>query len=422
MTQDRIALLIDADNVSLDVIEQAIAWTAKHYGGPHLRRAYGTPEAAVKHQAAFKRMSIRPMVNLAAGKNSTDIALAVDAIEIAVTERPNVFVIVSSDSDFAPVVTRLRERGCRVVGLGQQGKVGQETVGIYDDYEVLKHHADDSGSTNASSRTVAAKRTRATAAKKPPAAKKAPAKKVAAKKTTGTRATAAAKDAAAKDVAAKDVAAIDAASKAASSVSLRESAPQPARPSARPSARSATTTTANTTASEPTAAKKTPQRTRSAGTSTRSAKSAAAKANRAAAEAAHDSLAAEAAHDALAAEAALDSLAGVALDASAATRTTSPRFARGGRGRGRGREGDAAPQAMNNPRGGQANFGVDALFQALPELARGGTLMLNDVGQRLRAAKLLGKSGSSIRLLKQFPDHVMLEPEDKPIRVRAVPR
>jgi hypothetical protein len=104
-----------------------------------VRRAYCTAESAVKHQAAFKRLAVRPMVNLAAGKNSTDIALAVDAIDLVVGERPEVVVIASSDSDFAPLVSRLREKGCRVVGIGQEGKTGDETVGVYDDYEVLAH-------------------------------------------------------------------------------------------------------------------------------------------------------------------------------------------------------------------------------------------------------------------------------------------
>jgi hypothetical protein len=139
MTQDKVMLLIDADNVSLDVIEQAVGWVGKHFGGPHVRRAYCTAESAVKHQAAFKRLSIRPMVNLAAGKNSTDIALAVDAIDLTVAERPEVVVIASSDSDFAPLVSRLREKGCRVIGIGQQGKTGDETRAVYDDYEVMEH-------------------------------------------------------------------------------------------------------------------------------------------------------------------------------------------------------------------------------------------------------------------------------------------
>ncbi len=139
MNHDRVMLLIDADNVSLDVIEQAVPWVHQHFGGPHVRRAYCTAESAVKHQAAFKRLGIRPMVNLAAGKNSTDIALAVDAIDLATSERPEVMVIASSDSDFAPLVSRLREKGCRVIGVGQEGKTGDETIGVYDDYEVLSH-------------------------------------------------------------------------------------------------------------------------------------------------------------------------------------------------------------------------------------------------------------------------------------------
>ena len=162
MTTERVMLLIDADNVSVDVIEQAVAWVGKHFGGPHVRRAYCTAESAVKHQALFKRLSIRPMVNLAAGKNSTDIALAIDAIDLAIAERPAVMVIASSDSDFAPLVARLREKGCRVIGVGQDGKTGEETKGVYDDYEVMTHKA----------------RSSPTAAPKPPA-KRAATKKVA---------------------------------------------------------------------------------------------------------------------------------------------------------------------------------------------------------------------------------------------------
>ena len=165
MSVDRVMLLIDADNVSIDVIEQAVEWVGKHYGGPHVRRAYCTAESAVQHQQLFKRLSIRPMVNLAAGKNSTDIALAVDAIDLVVAERPDLVVIVSSDSDFAPLVIRLREKGCRVIGVGQEGKTGDETIGVYDDYEVLSHR----------------KGTRAAAAAAA-APTKAPAKKRAAKK------------------------------------------------------------------------------------------------------------------------------------------------------------------------------------------------------------------------------------------------
>jgi len=181
MSDDRVMLLIDADNVSLDVIEQAVPWVHKHYGGPHVRRAYCTAESAVKHQQAFKRLGIRPMVNLAAGKNSTDIALAVDAIDLVATERPQVVVIASSDSDFAPLVSRLREKGCRVVGVGQDGKTGDETIAVYDDYEVLSHR-------KAEAAPRAAPRASARAAAPKPAPRKA-AKKAVAAKAPATKAT-----------------------------------------------------------------------------------------------------------------------------------------------------------------------------------------------------------------------------------------
>lgn len=137
----RVMLLIDADNVSGDVIEQAVQRTLTEYGAIHVRRAYCNAETAVKQQALFKRLSVRPMVNLSAGKNSTDIALAVDAMDLAITERPDVAVLVSSDSDFAPLVIRLREKGCRVCGIGQQGKTGEETTTVYDEFTDLRHQA-----------------------------------------------------------------------------------------------------------------------------------------------------------------------------------------------------------------------------------------------------------------------------------------
>ncbi len=133
-TMQKVMLLIDADNVSADVMEQAVHKVLAEHGSVHVRRAYCNAETALKQQALFKRLSVRPMVNLSAGKNSTDIALAVDAMDLAVAERPDIAVLVSSDSDFAPLVIRLREKGCRVCGIGQQGKTGDETTAAYDDF------------------------------------------------------------------------------------------------------------------------------------------------------------------------------------------------------------------------------------------------------------------------------------------------
>jgi hypothetical protein len=94
----KVMLLIDADNVSADVISQAVEKVLAEQGAIHVRRAYCTAESAQKNLALFKRHSIRPIVNLSAGKNSTDIALAVDALDLVLAERPQLVVIVSSDS------------------------------------------------------------------------------------------------------------------------------------------------------------------------------------------------------------------------------------------------------------------------------------------------------------------------------------
>ncbi len=348
MTLDHVALLIDADNVSMDVIEQAIVWTAKHYGGPHIRRAYCTPESAVKHQERFKRLSIRPMVNLAAGKNSTDIALAVDAIEIAVTERPNVFVIASSDSDFAPVVSRLRERGCRVVGLGQQGKVGQETQGIYDDYEIFEHHGDDSAAPASTSRG----RGRGTARKTVATSKLpvAPAKPVRAAKRTAV------KKAALPNVGAEAVAAVTLVPTARKTAAKKT--PTARKTAAKKSASSPTTVPE---ASSPPTRSAPPVRT------------------------------------------------------APPARSVPPPLAEPLPPPAMPTQRQPAPGATSENGGTRA----DALLRALPELQSGGWMQLNLAGQRLREARLLGKSGSSIRLLKQFPQHFILEPEDRPNRVRA---
>ena len=135
----RVMLLVDADNVSADVVEQAFDRVMDERGAIHVRRAYCTAESALKHLKLFKRLSIRPIVNLSTGKNSTDIALAVDAIDLVVAERPEVVVIVSSDSDFAPLVIRLREKGCRVEGIGQEGKTGDDAKPVYDSFVDLRH-------------------------------------------------------------------------------------------------------------------------------------------------------------------------------------------------------------------------------------------------------------------------------------------
>ncbi len=155
---EKVMLLIDADNVSVDVMEQALRLLVNQHGGVHVRRAYCTAESALANQAFFKRYGIKPMVNLAAGKNSTDIAMAVDAIDLVIAERPDVVVIASSDSDFAPLVQRVREKGCTVRGIGQMGKVGDETRDVYDDFTVLEHRGGRGGGAGATPARSAARK------------------------------------------------------------------------------------------------------------------------------------------------------------------------------------------------------------------------------------------------------------------------
>ncbi len=177
----RVMVLIDADNVSASVLEQALATVVERHGAAHVRRAYCTAEAAVKHLALFKRLSIRPIVNVSTGKNSTDIALAVDAIDLAIADHPAVAVIVSSDSDFAPLVIRLREKGCRVEGIGQRGKTGEESMQVYDDFIDIEHR--DAKARTASGAAAPRAASTRVAKSPPPAAKRAqrPAAKAAAK-------------------------------------------------------------------------------------------------------------------------------------------------------------------------------------------------------------------------------------------------
>ncbi len=126
--------LADADNVSVDVIAEALAMKLASLGTLHVRRCYCNAEFAKTQQAFLKTHSLRAMVNTTAGKNCTDIALAVDATQMAALDRPAVVVIVASDSDFAPLVMHLRDLGCRVEGVGQHRKTGAETHLVYDDF------------------------------------------------------------------------------------------------------------------------------------------------------------------------------------------------------------------------------------------------------------------------------------------------
>lgn len=122
MSRARIALLIDADNAPSSKIGDVLNDLAR-YGECSIRRAYGNwTKAELKgwveelHGAA-----IRPMqqFDLTTQKNASDMALAIDAVELLHSSQPDAFAIVSSDSDFTPLVHYLREKGRAVYGYGQ---------------------------------------------------------------------------------------------------------------------------------------------------------------------------------------------------------------------------------------------------------------------------------------------------------------
>lgn len=154
----RSMFLIDADNVAVEVIEKALAIKQALHGAIHVKRCYCSADFAVKNLAFLKENSIRAMVNMTAGKNCTDIALAIDAVQLCEREVPAVVVIIGSDSDFAPLVLYLRDRGCRVEGVGQEGKVGAESHLAYDDFISLPVGRGRAAKTSAPERAVAPRR------------------------------------------------------------------------------------------------------------------------------------------------------------------------------------------------------------------------------------------------------------------------
>jgi uncharacterized LabA/DUF88 family protein len=120
--QPRIALLIDADNVTYGDVEQVLV-SLQTKGDATIKRAYGNWfDARLKRwEPVLRAEAIRPVqqFNYTKGKNATDMALVIDAITLLHTDRPEAFAIVSSDADFTPLVTHLRERGLPVYGFGR---------------------------------------------------------------------------------------------------------------------------------------------------------------------------------------------------------------------------------------------------------------------------------------------------------------
>lgn len=121
--QSRLAVLIDADNAQPSVIDALLAEVAK-FGVASVKRIYGdwTSTSHTQWKKSLLKHSIQPVQQFAytSGKNATDSALIIDAMDLMYTRRFDGFCLVSSDSDFTRLAQRLREEGLLVLGFGEK--------------------------------------------------------------------------------------------------------------------------------------------------------------------------------------------------------------------------------------------------------------------------------------------------------------
>src|SRR3989440_6542599 len=119
----KLAVLIDADNAQPAITEELLAEVAK-YGTAHVKRAYGdwTGTNLKGWKDQLLAQSIQPIQQFAytRGKNATDAAMVIDAMDLLYSGRFDGFCIVSSDSDFTRLAARIRESGLIVYGFGER--------------------------------------------------------------------------------------------------------------------------------------------------------------------------------------------------------------------------------------------------------------------------------------------------------------
>jgi len=122
-SDSKIALLIDADNAPANKIDAILSELAK-YGVANVRRAYGNwkSPSLKAWEEALHEYAIRPIqqFDYSKGKNATDIALVIDAMDLLYTQKLDAFCIVSSDSDFTPLIMRILTNGLKVYGFGEK--------------------------------------------------------------------------------------------------------------------------------------------------------------------------------------------------------------------------------------------------------------------------------------------------------------
>src|SRR6476659_1837080 len=119
----RLAVLIDAENIPYHSVKDMLEEVAK-YGTPTFKRIYG--DWTKPHISGWKTILLEHAItpvqqySYTQGKNATDSAMIIDAMDILYSGRVEGFCIVSSDSDFTRIATRLREAGMKVIGIGEK--------------------------------------------------------------------------------------------------------------------------------------------------------------------------------------------------------------------------------------------------------------------------------------------------------------
>ncbi|MDR0599429.1 MAG: NYN domain-containing protein [Treponema sp.] len=147
-SQDKLAVLIDADNTQALIIEGLLAEVAK-YGVASVKRIYGDWTSSNLRSWKDKLLdyAIQPIQQFSytTGKNATDSAMIIDAMDLLYSENLDGFCIVSSDSDFTRLASRIRESGRKVYGFGEK-KTPRAFVSVCDKFiytEILKDGEDD---------------------------------------------------------------------------------------------------------------------------------------------------------------------------------------------------------------------------------------------------------------------------------------
>ena len=149
--ESNLAVLIDGDNIPSLYVKEMFEEIAK-YGNPTIKRIYGdwTTPALAKWKAVLLENAITPIqqYGYTRGKNATDSAMIIDAMDILYAKKVNGFCIVSSDSDFTRLAIRLREAGMNVIGIGEK-KTPDPFIVACDKFiylEILKPQSEDNES------------------------------------------------------------------------------------------------------------------------------------------------------------------------------------------------------------------------------------------------------------------------------------